>query len=147
VVLGAGPAGLVASTALAERGIEHVVLERDRVAATWRGQRWDSFRLDTAGWMNPMPGGQARDAYAGGQEVVQRLERLAAGCPVREGVRAAAWPGRPRRPVPAHRRRRASPGLWYLGLRWLRRRCSGILLGFPGDAAVVAAAVRANLGG
>jgi hypothetical protein len=38
-------------------------------------------------------------------------------------------------------------GLWYLGLRWLRRRCSGILLGFPGDAAVVAAAVRAHLGG
>jgi putative flavoprotein involved in K+ transport len=40
-----------------------------------------------------------------------------------------------------------APGLWYLGLRWLRRRCSGILLGFPGDAAVVAGAVRAHLGG
>jgi putative flavoprotein involved in K+ transport len=40
-----------------------------------------------------------------------------------------------------------APGLWYLGLRWLRRRCSGILLGVPGDAAVVAAAVRAHLGG
>ena len=40
-----------------------------------------------------------------------------------------------------------APGLWYLGLRWLRRRCSAILLGFPGDAAVVAAAVRAHLGG
>ena len=41
----------------------------------------------------------------------------------------------------------SSPGLWYLGLRWLRRRCSGILLGFPGDAATVADAVRAHLGG
>jgi putative flavoprotein involved in K+ transport len=39
------------------------------------------------------------------------------------------------------------PGLWYLGLRWLRRRCSGILFGFGGDAAVVADAVRAHLGG
>jgi hypothetical protein len=39
------------------------------------------------------------------------------------------------------------PGLWYLGLRWLRRRGSGILLGFPGDAAVVADAVGAHLGG
>jgi putative flavoprotein involved in K+ transport len=39
------------------------------------------------------------------------------------------------------------PGLWYLGLRWLRRRSSGILFGFPGDAAVVADAVRAHLGG
>ena len=37
------------------------------------------------------------------------------------------------------------PGLWYLGLRWLRRRSSGILLGFPGDAAVVADAVGAHL--
>jgi putative flavoprotein involved in K+ transport len=86
VVVGAGPAGLAASVALADRGVEHLVLERDRVAGTWRAQRWDSFRLNTAGWMNPMLGGQARDAYAPGREVVQRLERLADGRPVREGV-------------------------------------------------------------
>ncbi|HSO56399.1 MAG TPA: NAD(P)-binding protein, partial [Actinomycetes bacterium] len=79
VVLGAGPAGLAASAALAERGIEHVVLEGDRAAGTWRTQRWDSVRLNTPGWMNALLGGQARDAYAGGREVVQRLERLAAG--------------------------------------------------------------------
>ena len=86
-VVGAGPAGLAASVALAGRGVEHLVLERDRVGETWRSQRWDSFRLNTAGWMNSMLGGQARDAYATGREVVERLERLAAGCPVREGVR------------------------------------------------------------
>jgi putative flavoprotein involved in K+ transport len=40
-----------------------------------------------------------------------------------------------------------APGLWYLGLRWLRRRCSAILLGFPGDAAWVAGEVRAHLDG
>jgi putative flavoprotein involved in K+ transport len=39
------------------------------------------------------------------------------------------------------------PGLWYLGLRWLRRRGSSILYGFPGDAAWVAGEVRAHLGG
>jgi putative flavoprotein involved in K+ transport len=89
IVVGAGPAGLAASVALGERGIEHLVLERDRVAASWRAQRWDSFRLNTAGWMNSMLGGQARDAYATGREVVQRLEQLAAGRPVREGVRVA----------------------------------------------------------
>jgi putative flavoprotein involved in K+ transport len=88
-VVGAGPAGLAASAALTDRGVEHVVLERDRVAGTWRAQRWDSFRLNTAGWMNAMLGGQAPDAYATGQEVVRRLERLAAGRPVREGVRVA----------------------------------------------------------
>ena len=38
-----------------------------------------------------------------------------------------------------------APGLWYLGLRWLTRRGSGNFLGFPGDAATVAAAVHAHL--
>jgi putative flavoprotein involved in K+ transport len=85
-VVGAGPAGLAASVALAGRGVEHLVLERDRAGETWRSQRWDSFQLNTAGWMNSMLGGQTRDAYATGREVVERLERLAAGCPVREGV-------------------------------------------------------------
>jgi putative flavoprotein involved in K+ transport len=42
-VVGAGPAGLSASAALTERGVEHVVLERGRVGETWRTQRWDSF--------------------------------------------------------------------------------------------------------
>jgi putative flavoprotein involved in K+ transport len=39
----------------------------------------------------------------------------------------------------------AAPGLWYLGLKWLVRRDSGILFGFPRDAAAVADAVRAHL--
>ena len=38
-----------------------------------------------------------------------------------------------------------APGLWYLGLRWLIRRRSSILFGFPDDAATVADAVRAHL--
>jgi putative flavoprotein involved in K+ transport len=86
-VVGAGPAGLAASAALAERGVDHVVLERDRVAGSWRAQRWHSFRLNTAGWMNTLFAGQERYAYAPGGEVVERLERIAASCPVREGVR------------------------------------------------------------
>lgn len=86
VVVGAGPAGLAASAELTGRGIEHIVLERARVAETWRTQRWDAFRLNTPGWMNPMLGEQARDAYASADEVVERLELLGAGCPVRTGV-------------------------------------------------------------
>jgi putative flavoprotein involved in K+ transport len=39
----------------------------------------------------------------------------------------------------------AAPGIWYLGLQWLTRRSSGILLGFPTDAATVADAIRAYL--
>jgi putative flavoprotein involved in K+ transport len=86
-VVGGGPAGLATSVALTGRGVDHLVLERDRVGATWRDQRWDSFRLNTAGWMNTMLDGQEHYAYAPRREIVERLERIAAGCPVREGVR------------------------------------------------------------
>jgi putative flavoprotein involved in K+ transport len=40
-----------------------------------------------------------------------------------------------------------APGLWYLGLRWMRRRGSSILYGFRGDAAWVAGEVGTHLGG
>jgi putative flavoprotein involved in K+ transport len=86
VVVGAGPAGLAASAALAARGVDHVVLERDRAGETWRSQRWDSFRRNTVGWMNELLGEQPPDAYLTGLEVVERLERLADGRPIREGV-------------------------------------------------------------
>lgn len=89
VVIGAGPAGLAASAALTERGIEHLVLERGRVGETWRTQRWDSFRLNTPSWANRMLGEQPRGACLTGAEVVGRLEKLAADCPVREGVGVA----------------------------------------------------------
>jgi putative flavoprotein involved in K+ transport len=89
VVVGAGPAGLAVSAALTARGVEHEVLERGRVGESWRTQRWDSFRLNTPGWMNQMLGEQAPDAYAARAEVVERLEALAAGCPVRDGVPVA----------------------------------------------------------
>jgi putative flavoprotein involved in K+ transport len=49
--------------------------------------------------------------------------------------------GRPRRDGAAS----VVPGVWYLGLRWLTRRCSGNFLGFPTDAATVADAVNAAL--
>jgi putative flavoprotein involved in K+ transport len=89
VVVGAGPAGLAASAALTERDVEHVVLERGRAGESWRTQRWDSFRLNTPGWMNELLGEQARDAFATGSEVVQRLEKVAADAPVRAGVEVA----------------------------------------------------------
>jgi len=86
VVVGAGPAGLAASAALTGRDVEHVVLERGRPGQTWRSQRWDSFRLNTPGWANAMLGWQERDAFLTAGEVVQRLDDLAAGCPVHTGV-------------------------------------------------------------
>jgi putative flavoprotein involved in K+ transport len=61
VVVGAGHAGLAMSACLAERGIDHVVLERGEVANSWRTERWDSLRLLTPNWQSRLPG----FAYAG----------------------------------------------------------------------------------
>src|SRR3712207_4639127 len=83
VVVGAGPAGLAASVRLADAGHDHVVLERGRVAETWRTQRWDSFRLNTPGWT---AGLDDAHGFATADELVDQLERRAAALPVHEGV-------------------------------------------------------------
>lgn len=83
VVVGAGAAGLAVSRALAGAGVEHVVLERDDVADTWRNQRWDSFRLNTPGWMNTTLGPVQPDSFCSRDEVVRLLVDAAASLPVR----------------------------------------------------------------
>src|SRR5262245_26456362 len=86
-VVGAGPAGLAVSGRLARAGYPHVVLERERIGWSWRTQRWDSFRLNTPGWMNRAPGKSlrgARDGFATADELVSALERLARRLPVAE---------------------------------------------------------------
>lgn len=90
VVVGAGQAGLAVSYYLRAFGVEHVVLERGRVAESWRSQRWDSFTLVTPNWMTRLPG-YRMDAGAGAcfiprDAVVGLLEGFAAGLPVREGT-------------------------------------------------------------
>ena len=85
IVVGAGPAGLATSAALTARGVEHEVLESARVGESWRG-RWESFRLNTPGLINPMLGPLGDDEYSTRDEVVQRLDLLAEPCPVRTGT-------------------------------------------------------------
>ena len=79
VVIGAGQAGLAMSRSLADRGIEHVVLERGRVAERWRSERWDSLRLLTPNWQTRLPGfrydGPDADGYMTMPEVVDFFER------------------------------------------------------------------------
>jgi putative flavoprotein involved in K+ transport len=89
-VVGAGPAGLAASSRLAGCGCSHVVLERERVAWSWRSQRWDTFRLNTPRWANRVPGGDYLDgepgSFASAPSLVTALERFAEGLPVVEGA-------------------------------------------------------------
>jgi len=92
VVIGAGQAGLAMSRCLTDRGVDHVVLERGRVAERWRSERWESLRLLTPNWQSRLPGfcyeGPDPDGYMSMPEVVDYFERYAAsfGAPVRSGV-------------------------------------------------------------
>ena len=56
IIIGAGQAGLAMSYCLSRLGIEHIVLERGRVAERWRSERWDSLRLLTPNWMSRLAG-------------------------------------------------------------------------------------------
>ena len=56
LVVGGGQAGLVMSWHLQQHGVDHVVLERARVAERWRSERWDSLMFQfTSEWLN-LPG-------------------------------------------------------------------------------------------
>jgi putative flavoprotein involved in K+ transport len=91
VVIGGGQAGLATSHELTQAGVEHVVLERDRIGQTWR-DRWDSFCLVTPNWSVKLPGGEYEgddpDGYMLKDEIVAHLERYASSfsAPVREGI-------------------------------------------------------------
>jgi putative flavoprotein involved in K+ transport len=56
IIIGAGQAGLAMSKHLADRSIDHVLLERGRVANSWASERWDSLRLLTPNWQSRLPG-------------------------------------------------------------------------------------------
>jgi len=81
IVVGAGHAGLAVSRCLAERRIEHVVLERGEIANSWRHERWDSLRLLTPNWQSRLPGfcyaGADPDGFMTMPEVVDFIDRYA----------------------------------------------------------------------
>ncbi len=80
-MIGAGHAGLAMSGCLAERSIDHVLLERGEVAHTWRTERWKSLRLLTPNWMSRLPGfgyeGDDPDGFRTLPETISFIERYA----------------------------------------------------------------------
>ncbi len=95
-MIGAGHAGLAMSRCLAERSIDHVVLERGEVANTWRNERWDSLRLLTPNWQSRLPGfgyrGDNPDGYRTVPEVIRFIEDYARAisAPVETGTRVTS---------------------------------------------------------
>jgi putative flavoprotein involved in K+ transport len=96
VIIGGGQAGLAMSYCLKQLGLEHVVLERGRLAERWRSERWDSLTLLTPNWMTQLPGygyrGDEPDGFMSRDEVIRFLDEYAATFdpPLQCGVQVAS---------------------------------------------------------
>jgi len=92
LIVGGGQAGIAMSEHLGAAGVEHVVLERDRIAERWRTQRWDSLVANGPAWHDRFPNmefaGMDPDAFAPKDSVADYFAAYAAqvGAPVRCGV-------------------------------------------------------------
>jgi Pyridine nucleotide-disulphide oxidoreductase len=73
VVIGAGHVGLAVSRCLTAAGRDHVVLDRGRLAESWRSSRWDSLRLLTPNWMTWLPGWRYQGADSEGFMTIAEL--------------------------------------------------------------------------
>lgn len=101
-VVGAGQAGLVASSPLSRAGRDHVLFDRrEALGGGWQ-DRWDAFRLVSPNWTTSMPGfayrGADPDGFMPRDEIVDHFRAYAAAiaAPVElktEVTRLAALPG------------------------------------------------------
>jgi putative flavoprotein involved in K+ transport len=92
VVIGGGQAGLSASACLKQRGVPHLVLEKNKAMHVWETRRWDSFCLVTPNWQCNLPGhpydGDDPDGFMVRDQIIAWLARFKAkvAAPLREGV-------------------------------------------------------------
>jgi putative flavoprotein involved in K+ transport len=96
LIVGGGQAGLALSHMLSQRGCEHLVLERGRIAERWRTERWDGLRFQFPNWSVQLPDfpfvHADPDAFATSAEIVRYLVSYAdfIDAPVRCGVTVRA---------------------------------------------------------
>jgi putative flavoprotein involved in K+ transport len=92
LVIGGGQAGLVMSHRLKQRGLDHLVLERHRIAERWRSERWDGLRFQFPNWSVSLPDFSFPhtdpDGFAATGEIEEFIEAYAAfvAPPIRCGV-------------------------------------------------------------
>jgi putative flavoprotein involved in K+ transport len=92
LVIGGGQAGLTMSHRLKQRGLDHLVLERHRIAERWRSERWDGLRFQFPNWSVRLPDfsfpHDDPDAFAPTGEIIAFIEAYAkfVAPPIRCGV-------------------------------------------------------------
>lgn len=92
LVIGAGQAGIAMSEHLSSQGVQHLVVERARIAERWRSERWDSLVANGPAWHDRFPGMEFPncdpDAFPGKEAVADYFEAYARmiAAPVRCGV-------------------------------------------------------------
>ncbi len=91
VVVGAGQAGVATSEHLTALKIDHVVLEKDRIAERWRTGRWDSLVANGPAWHDRFPNMEfscPEDAFADKEAVAEYFVDYAKAfeAPIRTGV-------------------------------------------------------------
>jgi putative flavoprotein involved in K+ transport len=95
LVIGAGQGGVATSEHLRTQGIDHVVLERGRIAERWRSERWDSLKANGPAWHDRFPNMAFtcdEDDFADKESVAAYFEEYARmiDAPVRTGVTVQA---------------------------------------------------------
>ena len=96
LIVGGGQAGLAMSHMLSQRGCQHLVLERGRIAERWRTERWDGLRFQFPNWSVQLPDfpfpHADPDAFATSAEIVDYLDAYAdfIAAPIRCGVTVTA---------------------------------------------------------
>ncbi len=91
LVIGAGQAGIAMSEHLGGHGIEHLVLERHRIAERWRSERWDSLVMNGPAWHDRFPNREFTsdpDGFPGKEDVADYFAAYAEqiDAPIRCGV-------------------------------------------------------------
>ncbi|UXN06606.1 flavin-containing monooxygenase [Bartonella sp. HY761] len=92
LVIGGGQAGIAASEHLSNNHIEHIVLEKNRIAEAWRTGRWDSLVANGPAWHDSFPNmefkGGDPDAFIPKDDIAQYMEDYASqiNAPIETGV-------------------------------------------------------------
>ncbi len=118
IIIGGGQAGLSMSYCLKERGVDHLIFEKNRLGESWRSKRWDSFCLVTPNWQCQLPGfpysGNDPDGFMKKDEIVALHRSLRTIFPAADSGRGQLLRGYPRTRLADLLWRLASAIIWQI---------------------------------